>query len=57
MTKRMATLVSRASHVHQVPHVGLPQIAPAAIVNPVKTTPTSAEACASRSAAGARRAR
>ena len=57
MTNRIETVVSRASHVHQVPHVGLPQIDPVAIVSPVKSTPTSAEACASRSAASARRTR
>ena len=57
MTKRIETLVSRASQVHQVPQVGFPQIEPVAIVTPVKTTPTSAEACASRSAASARLAR
>src|SRR5882672_7419015 len=57
MTKRIETLVSRASHVHQMPQVGFPQIEPVAIVMPVKTTPTSAEACASRSAASARFAR
>jgi hypothetical protein len=53
----MATLVSRASQVHHVPHVGLPQIEPVAMARPVKSTPTSADACASRSAAGRRRTR
>ncbi len=57
MTKRIETLVSRASQVHQAPHVGFPQIEPVAIVSPVKSTPTSAEAWASRSAASARRMR
>jgi len=39
----MATLVSRASHVHQAPQVGLPQMAPLRMVIPVKSTPSSAE--------------
>ena len=54
MTNMIETLVRRASQVHHVPQVGLPQIAPVAMLMPVKTTPTSAEACASRSAPAAR---
>src|SRR2546422_4490775 len=50
MTNMMETLVRRASQVHHAPQVGLPQIAPVAMLMPVKTTPTSAEACASRTA-------
>ena len=57
MTKTTATLVRRASHVHHVPHVGLPQMAPVAMFTPRKTVPTSQAACASRSAASRRRAR
>ena len=36
-------MVRRASHVHQAPQVGLPQMAPVAMVRPVKITPSSAE--------------
>src|SRR5712692_396424 len=54
MTNMIAALVSRASHVHHVPHVGFPQIDPAVIVTPVKITPASADARASRSAASER---
>ena len=57
MTNMIETLVSRASQVHHVPHVGLPQIDPVAMLMAVKMTPTSAEACASRSAPAARRQR
>ena len=39
----------RASHSHQVPQAILPQMDPVARVSPVNTTPTSAEAAASRS--------
>ena len=42
----MKVVVSRASHDHQVPQVGLPQIAPVTIVIAVKSSPTSADALA-----------
>ena len=44
-------MVRRASHSHQVPHVGRPQSDPSTSVSPVNTTPTSADAPASRSQA------
>ena len=42
-------VVSLGSHVHQVPQIGLPQIEPNAMAKAVNSTPTSAEAAASRS--------
>ena len=57
MTKRMVTVVSRASQVHHVPQVGLPQMDPDTMVMARKRTPTSAEAWARRSTASERVAR
>src|SRR6266511_6452279 len=45
----MAVVVSRGSHVHHVPHTGLAQMDPNTMVRAVNSTPTSAEAAASRS--------
>ena len=42
-------LVSRASHAHHTPQVGLPQIEPDTRVQTLNTTPTSTAAAASRS--------
>ena len=42
-------VVTRASHSHHVPQIGRPQNEPIASVRPVKITPTSADAPASRS--------
>src|SRR5262245_18487618 len=53
----MVTVVSRASHVHHVPQVGFPQIDPETIVMARNSTPTSAEAWATRSTASDRVAR
>ena len=35
----MKTEVRRASHTHQVPHIGLPQIEPVSSASAVKTAP------------------
>ena len=43
-------MVSRGSHVHHVPHTDLPHSIPSAIASEVNSTPSSAEAAASRSA-------
>src|SRR6476469_8659797 len=45
----MAVLVSRASHSHQVPQVGRPHKEPTTSIIAVNSTPTSADAPASRS--------
>ena len=45
----MAVVVSRASHSHHTPQTGRPQSEPSTRVSPVKITPTSADAPASRS--------
>src|SRR5881628_2039281 len=45
----MAVVVSRGSHVHHVPQTGLAQMDPKTMVSAVNSTPTSAEAAASRS--------
>ena len=42
----MSSDVSRASHTHQVPQVGLPQIAPVASASTVKDAPIGAAAAA-----------
>src|SRR5665213_2719437 len=48
-TSSTAVLVSRASHAHHTPQVGLPQIDPEINVHTLNTTPTSTEAAANRS--------
>src|SRR5436853_238562 len=52
-----AVAVRRASHVHQVPQVGLPQSEPEASVSPVKRVPISAALPAQRSHAWRRETR
>ena len=47
-----AVEVSRASHVHQTPQVGRPQIDPDTIMSAANSTPTSAAAAAQRSQVG-----
>jgi len=47
--KSTAVEVRRASQVHHVPQVGLPQIEPDTMVSPVKSTPISPAAAARRS--------
>ena len=42
--KRMRNEVSRASHTHQAPHIGLPQIEPVTRPRKVKTAPSGAAA-------------
>ncbi len=54
MTSSIAVDVSRASHAHQTPHVGRPQMAPVTSVSAVKTMLTSIAAPASRSQNGLR---
>ena len=44
-----AVVVSRGSHVHQVPQTGLPHSIPSTIASEVNNTPISAEAAATRS--------
>ena len=46
--------MSRASQVHHVPQVGLPQIDPVASVSPTKQTASSPPAAATRSQAARR---
>jgi hypothetical protein len=41
--------VSLASHVHQVPHIGLAQMGPVVSMTALNATPTSADAAAKRS--------
>src|SRR5687768_6494412 len=50
----IAVEVRRGSHVHQIPHVGRPQIEPSASVSAVSSTPTSAAEDAIRSCFGCR---
>src|SRR5690606_4378505 len=48
------TEVRRASHTHQVPHIGLPQIEPVISDSSVKTAPIGAAALTETSASGCR---
>ena len=48
------TEVSRASHTHHVPHIGLPQIEPVTSASAVKTAPIGAAAFSATSASGCR---
>ncbi len=48
------TEVSRASHTHHVPHIGLPQSEPVASASAVKTAPSGAAARIDTSASGCR---
>ena len=43
---RISSEVSRASHTHHVPHIGLPQIDPVASARNVNEAPTGAHAAA-----------
>ena len=49
MNQRKSVSVRRASHVHQVPQIGLPQIGPVMSTTVVNSRPTSAELSAKRS--------
>ena len=46
------TEVSRASHTHHVPHIGLPQIEPVTSASAVKTAPIGAADFSATSASG-----
>ncbi|GBD42284.1 hypothetical protein HRbin39_01673 [bacterium HR39] len=48
----MSTEVSRASHTHQVPHMGLPQMEPVISAMAVNTAPMGAAARPATSASG-----
>src|SRR5690606_7748884 len=50
--KSTKTEVRRASHTHQVPHIGLPQIEPVASASSVKTAPIGAADFTETSASG-----
>ena len=43
---RISSEVRRASHTHQVPHIGLPQIEPVARAQKVNQAPIGADAAA-----------
>ena len=47
-----STEVSRASHTHQAPHIGLPQMLPVSRHSAVKPAPTGPISAAARSASG-----
>ena len=49
-----STEVSRASHTHQAPHIGLPQMLPVSRQSAVKPAPTGPISTAARSASGCR---
>src|SRR6266545_6167547 len=49
MSRSTAVVVRRGSHVHHVPHTGLPHRDPSAMASAVKSTPISADAAAVRS--------
>ena len=49
---RTKTEVRRASHTHQVPHIGLPQIEPVTSASAVNTAPIGAAAFSATSASG-----
>src|SRR3990170_1553551 len=57
MNQRMSVVVRRASHVHQVPHTGLPQMAPESSVIVMNRTASSAAEWARRSMRSSRRQR
>ena len=52
MKNRIRTEVSLASHTHQVPHIGLPQIEPVTRAMAVNMAPTGAIARPATSARG-----
>ena len=53
----MSSEVSRASHTHQVPHMGLPHSEPVTSVSAVKAAPSGAQHLASMSASFMRHTR
>ena len=54
MNQRKRVSVSLASQVHHVPQIGFPQIGPVVSTTVVNSSPTSADASATRSARGSR---